>query len=106
MEDEDNIAKAIWALARAIDRLGTNDAATPMGAIELLAVEVKRVAAAIETGLGDIAGAIENMDPASPNDELRGIGQEMGNGLQQVADAIRYHADEPRPPRRPHGAPL
>lgn len=38
------IAGAIRELARAIDRLGTNDASTPMGAIELLASEVKRIA--------------------------------------------------------------
>lgn len=38
------IAEAVSELARAIDRLGTKDAATPMGAIELLASEVKRIA--------------------------------------------------------------
>jgi len=45
------IACAICHLARAIDRLGTADAATEMGAIELLATEVQaageRIAAAL-----------------------------------------------------------
>ncbi len=35
------IAEAINGLARAIDRLGTNGAASPMGAIEVLSVEIK-----------------------------------------------------------------
>jgi hypothetical protein len=43
-EDEDGllaIAEAVNNLARAIDRLGNGNAATPMGAIENLAKEIK-----------------------------------------------------------------
>ena len=34
------IAKSLQGVARAIDRLGTADAATPMGAIEVLSKEM------------------------------------------------------------------
>ena len=46
------IARGLNKVAIALDRLGTNDAATPMGAIELLAKEVR-------DGLSSVAGAIE-----------------------------------------------
>jgi hypothetical protein len=45
------IAGAIDCLARAIDRLGTADAATPMGAIEILSMEIKE-------GFSSVASAI------------------------------------------------
>jgi HAMP domain-containing protein len=47
------IADAVRELARAIDRLGTNNASTPMGAIELLASEVKRIADNMEVHRDD-----------------------------------------------------
>jgi hypothetical protein len=50
------IAEAINNLARAIDRLGTNQAATPMGAIEALALEVKE-------GFSLLASAISDLKP-------------------------------------------
>jgi hypothetical protein len=37
------IARANEKIARAIERLGVNDAATPMGAIELLAGEIRNL---------------------------------------------------------------
>lgn len=37
----DGIAAAIEMVARALDRLGTGDAGTSMGAIELLSLQVK-----------------------------------------------------------------
>ena len=43
------IAIALMHVANAINRLGTNDAATQMGAIELLAGEVKSAAAALSS---------------------------------------------------------
>lgn len=49
------ISRAIEKLSRAVDRLGTNDAATQMGAIELLAKETR-------DGLTAIAAAIERHD--------------------------------------------
>jgi len=49
------IAFAIGSLARAIDRLGTADAATPMGAIEFLSLEIKNgfdnLSSAVSEGL-------------------------------------------------------
>ena len=45
------IAEAIGSLARAIDRLGPANAATPMGAIEILAMEVKE-------GFSSLASAV------------------------------------------------
>ena len=45
------IAAAIGSLARAIDRLGTADAATPMGAIEILSMEIK-------DGFSNLASAV------------------------------------------------
>jgi hypothetical protein len=50
------LASAQEHTARALERLGTADAATPMGAIELLAGEVKQVSQAIASladGLSD-----------------------------------------------------
>jgi hypothetical protein len=46
------IAQALEKVAGALDRLGTADAATPMGAIEMLACEVR-------DGLGAIAISID-----------------------------------------------
>jgi hypothetical protein len=40
----DNLA----AIAHALHRLGTNDAATPMGALEVISVSLEKIAAAIE----------------------------------------------------------
>lgn len=60
------IARSIDGLAYQIKNLGTADAATPMGAIEILAKEVGRVAeslssieSAINVGASEIAGAME-----------------------------------------------
>ena len=51
------IAAAIGDLARAVNRLGTADAATPMGAIEILSMEIKdgfsNLASAVAEGHGD-----------------------------------------------------
>lgn len=46
------IARGLDRVATAIERLGVNDAATPMGAIELVAKEIK-------DGLRDVGDAIE-----------------------------------------------
>lgn len=52
-DDEQTVAAGLFAIARAIDRIGTGNAATEMGAIELLAKEVR-------DGFELIAAAIEN----------------------------------------------
>jgi hypothetical protein len=49
------LARAQKDTAQALERLGTNDAATPMGAIEMLASEVKRVADNIDNVSGSLA---------------------------------------------------
>lgn len=49
------IAEGLENVARALEGLGTNDAFTSMGAIELLAKEMR-------DGLGAIASAIENQN--------------------------------------------
>jgi len=49
------IGEAIDALARAIDRLGLNGAASPMGAIEVLSLEVKGLGDKIAEGLSSLA---------------------------------------------------
>lgn len=56
------IACAIMHVARALDRLGTADAATPMGAIEFLAVEVKGVATAMEDMASQFAKISDHFD--------------------------------------------
>jgi len=43
------LAEQAKRAARAIDRLGLADAATPMGAIEVLSIELKRIADAMES---------------------------------------------------------
>jgi hypothetical protein len=50
------IAEAINNLAGAIDRLGTKGATTPMGAIEVLALEVKE-------GFSLLASAVSDLKP-------------------------------------------
>jgi hypothetical protein len=42
----------------ALDRLGINGASTPMGAVELLALEVKEDAERLAAGLRDVASAL------------------------------------------------
>lgn len=48
------------AIRSAASLLGTSDAATPMGAIEMLAMEIKEGATRIADALALIAEAIEN----------------------------------------------
>ena len=63
--DMEKIAYAIHQLAEAIHCLGTGDAATTMGAVEMLAMEVrdgaKATSQALESGLNDIATAIDSI---------------------------------------------
>lgn len=57
----------IESLARAIRKLGLNDAGTPMGAIELLAKEVKGLAESVATGAQEVAGALDNIAESIDN---------------------------------------
>ncbi len=71
-----NVAAGLFAIAKAIHDLGTADAATPMGAVEMLAMEVRDGTTRIAEALDRAAGALENIPQ-----ELTGIGQEIGWGL-------------------------
>ena len=53
------IAYALCKVAAALRMLGTADAATPMGAIELLAMEVKEGTERISSRLSDIEQALQ-----------------------------------------------
>lgn len=55
------LAEAQRATATSLALLGKGDAATPMGALEMLAGEVKAGSAAIANALGEIA---DNLPPA------------------------------------------
>ena len=70
-EPLDNIARGLFAISRSLDRLGLNGASTPMGAIELLSSEVKRIA--------------DSVEPCSPDNPAVYI----GDSLVDIADAIR-----------------
>lgn len=86
-EPLNNIARGLFAIARAIDRLGTANAATPMGAIELLANEIKE----LPRRLGEELYATLNAVHENGVDvEISEIGEQLKN----VAEAIRGN-DEP-----------
>jgi hypothetical protein len=55
---EDEILKAIKKIGDELGRLGTNNAMTEMGAVEMLAMEVKNGTEAIANSLSMIAEAI------------------------------------------------
>lgn len=61
MKEEDfvDFQVGLELIANSIHKLGTGDAATPMGAIELLANEIKEGSARIAEALEAIAQAIE-----------------------------------------------
>lgn len=56
------IARGLEMVSKSIERLGTADAATPMGAVEMLSKEVRdgleRISASIGRGLTEIADSI------------------------------------------------
>lgn len=58
VDTTNHIAQAIRLVANALDRLGTANAATPMGAIEFLAIEVRNGSQAIAGAIGDLAEAV------------------------------------------------
>ena len=61
----DEIAAALDNVAIQLRKLGTNDASTAMGAIELLASELKDGCEAIAYGLHDVANAIRETTEGS-----------------------------------------
>ena len=58
-DDAELLADALNSIAAALSRLGTADAATPMGAIEHLVMEMEESSGKISDGLHAIADAIE-----------------------------------------------
>lgn len=60
MNYEDQVLDAIQGIAHGVHKLGLTDAATSMGAIELLALEVKNGSDSIAGALADVAEAIRD----------------------------------------------
>lgn len=58
MDEINEVAEAIKDVAVALRVLGLNDAATSMGALELLSKEIKEGSERIAEGLNSIASAI------------------------------------------------
>ena len=56
-DESPSIAEAVLALAHAVNRLGTADAVTPMGGLEVLALAIKEGAEAIALSISDLAEA-------------------------------------------------
>ena len=61
-EYEEELTDALKLIARALRELGTNNAATEMGAIEMLALEVREGSTRIAEGLQAIAEAISERE--------------------------------------------
>lgn len=58
-EDSSEIVEAATVIARALDRLGNADAATPMGAIEGLAAHLGEKIENLASAMNRIADALE-----------------------------------------------
>lgn len=65
-EGRSQMADAIEAVAKSIHSLGTADAATPMGAVETLAMEVRDGTTRIAEALNNIAQAINDHTTFTP----------------------------------------
>jgi len=52
------VARAIHAVSTAIRRLGTAEASTPFGALEVLGMEIKTAGELISSALGEVATSI------------------------------------------------
>jgi len=59
-DDENPLAEAIIRIARAIDRLGNADAATPMGGLEALGEHLGGKLSEIALSIGELADAIRD----------------------------------------------
>lgn len=64
MEEENETAIAIQAVASALHYLGTGNAGTQMGAIECLAVSVKESGEYISSALESVASALQEIAEA------------------------------------------
>lgn len=84
-DDEEPIVTAARTIARALDRLGNADAATPMGGMEALGEH-------LGNKLGEVAGALHDIESvANALDNVAGALQNIGSvaeSLGDVADAL------------------
>lgn len=60
----DQTAKALQSIAMQLKHLGVGDAATPMGALEFHATQVREGADAIASALTEVAAAIDRLGEA------------------------------------------
>ena len=85
MSQDQNLVEAIdhagSKVARALDFLGLAGAATPMGAIEVLAKEIRDgfgdLSAAVGAGLSEVAGALDRLA-----DAVQCLAPKQGGGEQ------------------------
>lgn len=61
---DDKLAIAIESVAAALYKLGNNDAATPMGAIEAHGLKISEASSKIADGLNNIADSIRELAQA------------------------------------------
>lgn len=61
MKDQNEIAESLTLIAGALHKLGTADALTSMGGLEMLSKEVKDGAERISGAIGDISDSIDEM---------------------------------------------
>jgi hypothetical protein len=84
-EPLENIARGLFAIAHAINRLGLANASTPMGALELLSMELKRLADAHE----GIASTLGDVVPVSLHgDNIEGIHLELRAIAEKVDQVL------------------
>lgn len=85
-----DVASAIHALAKQVCALGNNGAHTQMGAIENHALEVKKAGDSIQSGLWDVANAINTATRANklPAPTGRSGGTKMSYGIAEALEAI------------------
>ena len=92
-DSADQIADAIKTLATHVKYLGVGNAATPMGAIEYLAIQIREGSLALQSlasAAGKIASAIEELAAASRegNDKL----SEIANSIADAATELKEEA--------------
>ncbi len=64
-DDETTVTDSLLAVARAINRLGNADAATPLGGLEALGVAMKESATTVAETIGDLADALRETREAA-----------------------------------------
>ena len=62
LDDENDLAEAMQAVARAIRNLGNADAATPMGGLEALGKVLSESIDSLAASVSEVADAIRSQD--------------------------------------------